>query len=559
MAYTVIGRIRPRPMGAWNAETEYETLDVAMQPDGAGAFMAIQNVPAGTELSNSGYWLPVVDINAAVDAAKAATALANQAAAEVKDDVEQLKGDLVNLNLIADESDFTIINNKYCDSGDLVIYDANGYSVTEPYLLEKGSKLVLEANGLDTNVSMISLCDSENTERVCLIRSIDSSKRTYTYIAPTDMYVCLSFGMSGYSIKIYKENYIIDDSIYNAIRTNNNPLLVGTVRKMIYNNSYEYHTNYCCSAPILLKKGQTIKATMRCESVVNAISISNSDGTIISCVKKGIGNTVSTYEYSANKDCYVVLCFYVSTGYNNNFNAIVYYPVYNKIENTLDDMSFSMFETWGIIGDSFASGVFYDSNTSALNNHLQKSWCQILARKSGNNCVNFSMGGLYCATWLTNDDRGLPYLLRESAKELYVIALGINDTGRIGGVQPVGTIADINDDFTQNPNTFYGNYGKIIGNIKSHAPKAKIIMSTIPYNGNDAMIINNAIIAIAQHFGLPCLMVHEDKFFRSDYYWNNFEQDHPKSFMYGATANAYERLICDSLKNDTSYWGDTFN
>ena len=73
------------------------------------------------------------------------------------------------------------------------------------------------------------------------------------------------------------------------------------------------------------------------------------------------------------------------------------------------------------------------------------------------------------------------------------------------------------------------------------------------------MQINNAIISIAKHFELPCLMVHADKFFRSEYYWDNFEQDHPKSFMYGATANAYERLICDSLKNDTSYWGDTFN
>ena len=99
MAYTVIGRIRPRPMGAWNAETEYEALDVAMQPDGAGAFMAIQNAPAGVELRNSEYWLPIVDINAAVDAAKAATELAERAAAEVRDDVDQLKDDLIHYNI----------------------------------------------------------------------------------------------------------------------------------------------------------------------------------------------------------------------------------------------------------------------------------------------------------------------------------------------------------------------------------------------------------------------------------------------------------------------------
>jgi lysophospholipase L1-like esterase len=218
-----------------------------------------------------------------------------------------------------------------------------------------------------------------------------------------------------------------------------------------------------------------------------------------------------------------------------------------------------MFQKWGIIGDSFASGVFVKASTGAIDNHLQKSWPQILARKAGNQCVNFSMGGLYCGSWLTNTDRGLPFMLSEPAKELYIIALGINDVARLSGVQPLGTISDINEDYSQNPSTFFGNYGKIIGNVQTHAPNAKIILSTIPYTFTEATSINNAILAIAEHFGLPCLPVHTDKFFRSSYFWANFEQDHPKSFLYSAMANAYNRLICDSLRDDTSYWGDTFN
>lgn len=90
MAYTVIGRIRPRPMGEWNVENEYEALDVVMQPDGASAFMAVQNVPAGIALAQSGYWMPIVDINAAVAAAKEATDAAQRAAADVKDDLSDL-------------------------------------------------------------------------------------------------------------------------------------------------------------------------------------------------------------------------------------------------------------------------------------------------------------------------------------------------------------------------------------------------------------------------------------------------------------------------------------
>lgn len=476
--------------------------------------------------------------------------------------VSQLSESITEIG-VADESAFTIVQNKYCDSGSLNIYDSNGYAVTEPYLLKKGSKLVVKTKGLNALLSVVSICNQDNTERICLIRSIDSTKRTYTYIAPSDMYVCLSFAMDDYSIKIYDLKNKEIEATKTAIKANDDPFIVSKIRQMIYNNSYTEHTNYCCSTPIKLTKGQKLEVTMRCESAVSAISKVNQDGTLISAILKGKGISKNNYSYVAESDCFVILSFYVSKDYPEDFNCIVYYPVYDIIEangfDVVDSMSFSMFERWGVIGDSFASGVYYDISKGALDNHLQKSWGQILARKSGNACVNFSMGGLYCGNWLTNNDRGLPFLLRESAKELYIVALGINDVGRLSGVQPLGSISDIHSDFSQNPNTFYGNYGKIIGNIKNHAPKAKIIMSTIPYNGENAMIINNAIIAIAQHFELPCLMVHSDKFFRSDFYWDNFEQDHPKSFLYGATANAYERLVIENMRDNTSYWGDTFN
>lgn len=93
MAYTVIGRIRPCPLGAWSAERAYETLDVVMSADGRRAYMAAQSVPAGTALENAAYWAPIVDVSAAVDAANAAA----EAAAEVAGDVAQLRNDLIQL------------------------------------------------------------------------------------------------------------------------------------------------------------------------------------------------------------------------------------------------------------------------------------------------------------------------------------------------------------------------------------------------------------------------------------------------------------------------------
>lgn len=477
--------------------------------------------------------------------------------------VNSLNESLFNLDLISTEKDLYINKGKYINAGSLNINENSNYGYTNPYLLKKGNKIVISTKGVGTLLSVLTLCDENNDNRINLISSIDSDKHVYTYIAPVDMYVILSFSTDDYSISIYKPN--IKESLTNkkSILAYNSPIKIVKVRQMIYKNSYTGHTNYCCSEPLKMLKGQKIETNMRCEANVSAISKVKEDGTILQSIIIGKGNEYLPYEYIADEDCYIVVCFYVKSDSNNEFDGIAYYPTYENLEriyyNNIDRMSFSMFENFGVIGDSFASGVFFDKAENKLDNHLNKSWGQILARKSGNICTNFSKGGLYCGNWLTETDRGLPYFLSESAKELYIIALGINDVGELTDTQPLGTIADINVDFSQNPNSFYGNYGKIIGNVKQHATNAKIILTTIPYTGEGAMKINNAIVEIAQHYGLPCLKLHTNIFFQSSYFWNNMYDNHPKSFMYGAIANEYENMICNDIKVNTSYWGDTFN
>ena len=203
MAYTVIGRIRPRPMGAWNAETEYETLDVAMQPDGAGAFMAIQNVPAGTELSNSGYWLPVVDINAAVDAAKAATELAEQAAAEVKDDVEQLKGDLSEIiekqkseNLFNKDNPL-IKSDKYIQgNGDYLTL--SGSYVSHPIKVESGKTYTfnITSSYYGQNATNVRVCDEngvlDSLNSGYMASDNGDGSATFTNDHEYDVFVCVN-------------------------------------------------------------------------------------------------------------------------------------------------------------------------------------------------------------------------------------------------------------------------------------------------------------------------------------------------------------------------------
>lgn len=470
----------------------------------------------------------------------------------LKKEIGLLKEDLDSVDLVLNPSLVENSGYYYNDDHGMNLQSGANFCYTDPIEVKKGDEVELVGAGYNTSVSMICLCDANNSHRLSVYYSSNSSVNAYRYTATMDCYLTFSYNqILKHSLKIYRKSrpIVIDDVV------NESPCAIETIKTYIsINGTLTSHPNYCISSLIQLKRNDELKFSICCENDVSALSLCNSSGSFVKSLIAGKGLSQMEYSYTATEDCYVKICFrvrYRECTYLSELKHFRYEPIMK--------MSFSMFEKWGIIGDSFASGVFYDNEMQALDNHLQKSWGQILARKSGNTCVNFSKGGLYCGDWLINNDRGLPFLLRESAKELYIIALGINDVGRLSGIQPLGTIADVNSDYSQNPNTFYGNYGKIIGNIKTHAPKAKIIMSTIPYNGESAMMINNSIIEIAQHFELPCLMVHTDKFFRSEYYWDNFEQDHPKSFMYGATANAYERLICDSLKNDTSYWGDTFN
>lgn len=64
--YTKIGRIRPVFKGAWNSAAAYTILDIVHTADGSRAYAAVKDVPAGTQLTNTAYWQPVIDMQALV-------------------------------------------------------------------------------------------------------------------------------------------------------------------------------------------------------------------------------------------------------------------------------------------------------------------------------------------------------------------------------------------------------------------------------------------------------------------------------------------------------------
>ncbi len=229
-------------------------------------------------------------------------------------------------------------------------------------------------------------------------------------------------------------------------------------------------------------------------------------------------------------------------------------------ENPQDYTSMAMFRNIAVVGDSLASGSLhtpgYDSQYVTTAYDL--SWIQIIARRNGITATNFSKGGLNTKTWLEYTDRGLPALLAADPQNLYIIALGINDKTSIdAGTMTLGTIADVNvSDYTQNPDTFYGNYGRIIGNILTHAPKAKIVCLSVAREGERAM--DEHIEAIAEKYEIPFVDLTEDAYFTSELYYSSFADGHPLAYGYAGMGRVIEKLLQKSVINNVEYFADYY-
>lgn len=224
----------------------------------------------------------------------------------------------------------------------------------------------------------------------------------------------------------------------------------------------------------------------------------------------------------------------------------------NVVANPYADMS--LFQKVGVIGDSYASGelVTYNDTVPTFTDHYGISWGQILARKHGFKCINYSAGGKTTASWLADANHGLQKLLSDDPCELYILALGINDRDHF----ELGTTDDISTDGTGTAQSFYGCYSRIIYNIIAHAPKAKLILSTLAATDDKSEKFNQAIIDLATAFKIAYIKQSDDAYFTSAAY-KNMQGGHPRAVGYSGMAAALDRLIVKRMVND-SYFNDLF-
>lgn len=188
----------------------------------------------------------------------------------------------------------------------------------------------------------------------------------------------------------------------------------------------------------------------------------------------------------------------------------------NSVKGDIDsvindyDYLYKMFESVGIIGDSFSAVrtyyIDYLGSTQTVGDVEENSWGKAMERNSNRTYKIFAKGGLEASQWLTDTDKGYPVAsLTENLCQAYIIGLGINDSAR-HDTSYIGTVADIdttNEDL--NANSFIGNYAKIIQKMKKLQRGVKIFVltmgdSTTDTNAPTYQAYNEAIREIAGFF-----------------------------------------------------------
>lgn len=175
-------------------------------------------------------------------------------------------------------------------------------------------------------------------------------------------------------------------------------------------------------------------------------------------------------------------------------------------DDIYDGCEFTLFKKWGLIGDSLSVGhtVSKDGKTT-LGRNIYYSWGQYLARRIGNTCLNFGRSGVTSKLWMdTSETYCYPRLINpDNLCQAYIIALGANDSE-----MTLGSIADVNfTDMSQNADTEYGCYAKVINAVRTVSANAPIFLFTLPYprnSDNNIKAINEMIRTFAndkEHFG----------------------------------------------------------
>ena len=182
-----------------------------------------------------------------------------------------------------------------------------------------------------------------------------------------------------------------------------------------------------------------------------------------------------------------------------------------------------------------------------------------LARMTGATVNNYGVGGATAKSWLETTECSNCFK-NENKAQAYIIALGTNDTDYSGNVD---TDIDLKN-YSNNADTFVGNYAKIIQKCLELQPKAKVFVVTIPKTRTDYHHAwttgNSQIKSIAEKLGVYVLDVftYSESHDNPDKYKEHFYTGgHRNAIGYKRTAVEYATYISWLIYNNPNDFKNT--
>ena len=393
--------------------------------------------------------------------------------------------------------------------GEYVRYDGEiGYSdnwfMSNTIRMNKGESLYVYSMGHDRNVAVISQKNGDTYTP--LSTSIDRNFRWYVYNSEKDNtdIVISALEPEIENVKVFKQpNSMIDGmtSKCNYVFKNNIAYKEGSY--------IEYETGIVRTDGNIshLASSDYIHVNPNSNVIINNLNYDNPNKAGLAFYDENkIFVEGIQYQQMTDYNLSVVVpakCKFMRiTAFVNNIDTIhilndSLYDLRNDINNIKNDKKYNyckMFHKIAGIGDSLMSGeiVVWNEEKQARDyiDCYNYSWLSNLCKTIGAEAVHYSRGGRTTKTWL---NEYLDVMKSETEKpSAYFIGLGTNDSNRdvvLGDESDCGTLND----------TFYGNYSRIIDEIKTFNPDAVIFCLSLYFVNNDRSVqFSDAIKRIAE-------------------------------------------------------------
>lgn len=197
----------------------------------------------------------------------------------------------------------------------------------------------------------------------------------------------------------------------------------------------------------------------------------------------------------------------------------------------------------GIIGGTLSSGGFWNGQSIVVNKIF--AWYQTLARESGMTYIDFCGASMKTRNWFTDSEGYAKAIDKDNICNAYYVWIGEDDI--FDETIELGSVADVDlSDYTNNADTYYGNYAKIIQCLTEKNAHAKFFLITNPYNydTSDAALYNTAVRDIASLFD-NCYVLDLELKYSYMFLGNNFFANVRKHGFYPAYAYVYIAKIIE--------------